>query len=272
MSSILLGNSDTVTRAMVEAVPLPERTRSYNPVAYGDAIDFLHETIADKLALPIISETYGLNKKGDQLFALATLDTGEGESGLSIGLRQSYNKSLALGVAVGSRVFVCDNLCFSGDAFMVVRKNTTNVWDDFKALVAAQVAGALGHHSNMQADVAKLKATACNMRRGYSFLGVMQGEGLLTPTQATVAFGDWTTPRHEEFADRNMWGLYNAITEGLKKGAPARTINRHAGAHSFMLSMCKDARPSRPSAPTEPSSDGDSYTRGGSGIQWSRSN
>lgn len=248
--SISLGNSETVTRAMVEAVPLPLSTRSYKPVAYGDAINFLHDTIANDLGLPIIKETYGLNKKGDQLFALATLDTGDGDSGLSIGLRQSYNKSLALGVAVGSRVFVCDNLCFSGDAFMVVRKNTTNVWEDFKALVAAQVSGALGHHTNMQADVAKLKATPCNVRRGYSFLGVMQGEGLLTPTQSTVAFGDWTKPRHAEFADRNMWGLYNAITEGLKKGAPARTIDRHAGAHSFMLSMCNDARPSRPSQPS----------------------
>jgi hypothetical protein len=229
--------AETVTRAMVEAVPVPAFTRSYRPVPYATAIDFLHETIATKIGAPILSETYGLNKKGDQLFALATLDMGDAESGLSIGLRQSYNKSLALGVAVGAQVFVCDNLCFSGDAFMIVRKNTTNVWEDFKALVTAQVAGALGHHTNMQADVAKLKATPCNERRGYSFLGVMLGEGLLTPTQATVAFTDWTTPRHEAFAERNMWALYNAITEGLKKGAPARTIDRHADAHSFLVGM-----------------------------------
>ncbi len=248
MNGIMLHcGSETVTRAMVEAVPVPDATRSYRPVSYGDAIDFLHSAIASQIGAPIKSTTYGLNKKGDQLFALAVLDMGSTESGLSIGLRQSYNKSLALGVAVGESVFVCDNLCFSGDAFMIVRKNTTNVWADFKALVSAQVRGALGHHTNMQADVAKLKATPCNTRRGYSFLGVMQGEGLLTPNQASVAFGDWTTPRHEAFADRNMWGLYNAITEGLKKGAPARTIDRHAAAHSFMLGMCAtDARPSRP--------------------------
>lgn len=78
-------------------------------------------------------------------------------------------------------------------------------------------------------------------------IGAPQGEGLLTPNQASVAFGDWTEPRHEAFAERNMWGLYNAITEGLKKGAPARTIERHANAHSFMVGMCSTDRPSRPS-------------------------
>lgn len=240
--------AETVTRDMVAAVPVPKRTRSYNPVAYLDAIDFVRDAVAKRIDAPIKQEQFGLNKKGDQLFALLTLDMGSTESGLSIGLRQSYNKSLALGIAVGSQVFVCDNLCFRGDAFMVVRKNTTNVWADFKSLVQAQVAGALGHHTNMQADVAKLKATPCNVRRGYSFLGVMQGEGLLTPNQASVAFGDWTEPRHEEFAERNMWGLYNAITEGLKKGAPARTIDRHAAAHAFMLGVCETRKP----APARP--------------------
>jgi len=50
-----------------------------------------------------------------------------------------------------------------------------------------------------------------------------------------VAFADWRTPRHEEFSDRNVWGLYNAVTEGLKKGAPGRTIERHGAAHDFFV-------------------------------------
>lgn len=250
MSSLLLHcGSEECTLADVRAVPVPESTRSYNPVAYGDALDFVVDTIDRKLGLPIKSQRFGLNKAGDQLFALLVLDTGNAERGLSIGMRQSYNKSLALGLACGDNVFVCDNLCFSGSAFKVLRKNTTNVWADFRRLVELQVAGAFEAHRNMSVDVEKLKDTPCNVRRGYSFLGVMQGEGLLTPTQATVAFTDWTTPRHEAFAERNMWSLYNAITEGLKKGAAARTIDRHVEAHAFMIEACGiGARPSSPTA------------------------
>lgn len=224
--------SEQVTRAMVEAVPVPARTQSWNPVPYGDAINFLHEQVS-YLGLETESESYGLNKAGDQMFGLITLKTDREDNGLSIGLRQSYNKSLALGVAVGAQVFVCDNLCFSGSAFKVVRKNTRYVWGDFRALVASQVAQALPHYEAVNAQCDALKAAPCTERRGYATLGVAMGEGILTPTQATVAFEDWKNPRHEEFTDRNAWSLYNAVTEGLKKGAPARILDRHAKAHDF---------------------------------------
>lgn len=238
MNGMLLHcGSETVSRAMVEAVPVPAHTRSWKPVRYADAIALVHDVAERKIKLPIESETYGLNKAGDQMFGLVTLDTGNEEQGLSIGFRGSYNKSLANGIAIGSQVFVCDNLCFSGNAFKVVRRNTTNVWRDFRDLVEAQVGQSLGYYDDVIADTKKLKEIECSDRRGYSFLGVMLGEGLLTPTQATVAFGDWKTPRHEAFAGRTLWGLYNAVTEGLKKGAPARILDRHAKTHDFFTQI-----------------------------------
>lgn len=235
MSIILHCGSEKVTRAQVLAVPVPAETRSWKPVAYGRAIDFLHETIVEELQLTVKQEAYGLNLKGDQLFALTTLDTGDPEHGLSIGLRQSYNKSLALGIAVGAQVFVCDNLCFAGDAFMVVRKNTVNVWADFERLVIAQVKASLTHYGTMRKNIGQMKEHPVDVRRGYELLGTAYGEGLLTTTQATIAFEDWRTPRHEAFADRTVWGLYNATTEALKKGPTGDVITRHANMHRFML-------------------------------------
>ena len=243
---ILMSGSEAVTRAAVVAVPVPERTRSYNPVSYGAALDFVQSTCERTLGLPVASESYGLNKKGDQMFAMLSFDVGDVDSRLCIGLRQSYNKSLSLGTCGGANIMVCDNLCFDGDSFKIMRKNTTNVWADFKRMIREQVGSLQADYRSMREDIALLKATPCNTRRGFSFLGVAQGEGLLTPNQASVAFGDWTTPRHAEFAERNMWGLYNAMTEGLKKGNAARTIDRHAAAHGFMVEMCNTARPSRP--------------------------
>lgn len=238
MNGIMLHcGSEVVTPEVIRAVPVPAPTRSWRPVAYGDAIDFLKGQIDSQLGLPVESETYGLNKAGDQMFALITLDTGDKDRGLSIGLRQSYNKSLSLGVAVGAQVFVCDNLCFSGDAFKIVRKNTVNVWSDFRALVASQVSKSLGHYEAVNRETEIMQGIPCTERRGYAMLGVAMGEGVITPTQATVAFGDWKAPRHEEFADRNLYSLYNCVTEGLKKGPPARILDRHAKAHAFFTDM-----------------------------------
>lgn len=234
---ILHCGSEKVTLDQVRAVPVPAPTQSWRPVAYGDAVDFLRHQVDTQLGLEVESETFGLNKAGDQMFALMTLKTDREDNGLSIGVRQSYNKSLALGVAVGAQVFVCDNLCFSGDAFKIVRKNTVNVWADFRALVASQVAKSLGHYEAVNAECDALRAIPCSERRGYSMLGIALGEGVVTPTQATVAFEDWKRPRHEDFADRNLYSLYNCVTEGLKKGAPARILDRHARAHAFFTEM-----------------------------------
>jgi hypothetical protein len=228
---------EQVTREMVEAVPVPEATHSWRPVSYADAISFLHEQVERQLGLEVESESYGLNKGGDQMFALMTLKTDRPDNGLSIGLRQSYNKSLSLGVAVGAQVFVCDNLCFSGSAFKVIRRNTLNVWADFRYMLTEQVREALPQYNAVNAQCDAMKAIPCEKTRGYEILGVALGEGILTPNQASVAFGDWQKPRYDDFADRNVWSLYNCATEGLKKGQPGRIMDRHAAAHDFFIDI-----------------------------------
>jgi len=231
VSAILSGHR--TTRDEVFALQPPAHTDSWKPVAYQDAIEMLHGTVRRSLGLELTSEQYSLNKAGTQLFHVARFDHGTEESGLAIGLRQSYDKSLALGVVAGAQVFVCDNLCFRGSDFQIMRKNTTNVWDDFRSLIRAQVAHSLEAFDAMQVDFGALKSIPCNLRRGYAYLGVLQGEGILKPNQATIAYEDWREARHAEFAERNLWGLYNAVTEGLKKGAAGLTIERHVDAHDW---------------------------------------
>jgi hypothetical protein len=210
-NATLLGNK--VSRETVFALTPPEHTQSWKPVAYADAVTCLHEEIESQLRLPVVAEQYALNKAGTQMFHVARVDTGTSESGLAIALRQSYDKSIALGVAAGAQVFVCDNLMFDGSAFKIMRKNTTNVWDDFVGMIRAQIATSLDAYTTMQVDVEALKR--------------------LKPNQATVAYADWDQPRHDEFAGRNLWGLYNCVTEGLKKGRAGNTIDRHVDAHRW---------------------------------------
>jgi hypothetical protein len=197
-----------------------------------DAVNFLKET-ASSLPYSLKSEEYGLSKDGLQMFGVMTLDAGDDSQGLAIGMRQSYNRSLALGIAVGASVFVCDNLCFSGSAFKLIRKNTVNVWSDFQSLVCHQVQSSVVHFEAVQAQTVEMKAIPVGQDRGYELLGRAVGEKVLTPTQATVAFQDWREPRYEDFAPRNMWSLYNCVTEGLKKGQPAKIMERHTRAHGF---------------------------------------
>ncbi len=232
-----LCTANRVSLEAVEAVPVPAYTRSWRPVPYAEAIGFLKGTIDRQLPYDLESEEYGMSKDGRQMFGLLTLDTGDNDQGMAIGIRQSYNRSLALGIVVGAQVFVCDNLMFSGNAFKVVRKNTTNVWSDFRTLVNAQVMASQAHYETMQWETHGMKSIPVSEERGHELLGRALGAKVLTPTQATVAFGDWREARHEEFAPRNLWSLYNCMTEGLKKGRPATIMDRYAGAHDFVNSV-----------------------------------
>ncbi len=61
---------------------------------------------------------------------------GSASMGLSVGWRNSSNKQLPAAVVVGSRVFVCDNLCFSG-TLTLKRRHTKNIMDDLPDMIAS---------------------------------------------------------------------------------------------------------------------------------------
>lgn len=228
-----------VTFADVLAVPVPERTDSYNPIPYGDGINCLLEQVEKQLGLTPRAQAFGLSKDGAKIFAKFAYDVGDAKSNLAVGFRSSYDKTIAPKIGGGASVLVCDNLCFNADGFVVFRKNTTHAWRDYQELVKKHVGTLMNRFKATRAECAKLEEIPCDLNRGFATLGVAMGTGILSPTQATVAFKDWKTPQHEDFSDRNLWSLYNCATEGLKKGAVAATIDRHANAHGFFMEMSK---------------------------------
>ncbi len=234
MSLMLHCDSEETTRAMVEAIPTPSRTGRYNPVGYADALAILEDTVKAVLGLELLSETYGLNQKGNQLFAHFIFDADDTDGGLAVGLRQSLNKTLALGTVVGKGVFVCDNLLLCGE-LKVVRKNTTNVYRDYRTQLSAQLEDAMQHYKALNHELDAWKTTHISEREGYQLLGVAMGKArVLSAQQGSIALKDWETPRHSEFSERNAYNLYQCVTEGLKKGAPGRMAERHLAARAFM--------------------------------------
>ena len=49
------------------------------------------------------------------------------DRGFSLGLRSANDQSLSIRIAIGERVFVCDNLAFDGDLIALKRKHTTGL-------------------------------------------------------------------------------------------------------------------------------------------------
>ncbi len=76
--------------------------------------------------ITITREAYATSGKDDaRLFGVLDLlipDVAIPDFGMSLGIRGSNDRSLAIQATAGARVFVCDNLAFSGDSGTVVLK------------------------------------------------------------------------------------------------------------------------------------------------------
>ena len=86
-----------------------------------------------------------MQRKGHWLFGVLDLAAEGGEYGFAIGLRTGNDRSLALQLICGVRVFVCSNMAFSGDFLALKRKHTAglslDVLDDYDSLYEPHLIG-----------------------------------------------------------------------------------------------------------------------------------
>lgn len=217
----------------VAAVPLPEATDTYTPVGNGDLIRLIEDRAKAVLKVEPENLQLGLSRKDQQMFGVMTLGTGDAEKSPVFGFRNSYDKTLPVGLCSGSQVFVCDNLCFVGSSYMQMRRHSSHVWQDLQPMIDEALVSVQDVFEQFQKQTQAMKDQEVTLDQGFSHIGIARGRGLITPRQESVAIQDWITPRHEEFSDRNAWSLYNCFTEGLKKGSAGGSISRHTVIHDF---------------------------------------
>ena len=118
-------NSQVVTRNELMAIPVPPSTETWRPIGHGDLITAVDRQLLVR-GIAIETELFAIQREGARLFAVLDLSLERsGEFCASMGIRTANDRSLALEIAVGLKVFVCDNLTFSGDLIALRRKHTS---------------------------------------------------------------------------------------------------------------------------------------------------
>ena len=231
---------ELVTREQVDLVWKPEATATYQPVAHGDVVDLAKEIVDYRLGYKLRSEQYGLNKDGLQFFFALTYDTGEKEAGFTVAGRNSYDKTLKVAYVGGARVFVCDNLALRGDAMHVQRKHTRNVMRDVRDLCDNAIKGGVVAARTLADTWKDMRLIPCDIDRGYEIMGRALGHDVVKPQQVTLAMDAWNENLHG--FGRNLFGVYQAFTEGCKRGVPSQIIDRLTDVNAFMLKELENAR------------------------------
>jgi len=208
MSSALLGNR--VSEAEVLAVPDVPFTPTFHPVHHRDVISAVQESI-QAVGMEIVNAEYVLAQNAQRMFGVYDLSQGTTDLSWSIGIRNSMNKSMSLGITAGTRVFVCSNLCFSGE-FLAFRRHTSGLDIDELAFLA---------YRSMKQMIPMLRAFQRwhEGLRNYS-LSEVDAKILLVEIMTNSVIPPSKFSRFNELFrnvyDDSLWGFHETATDVLK--------------------------------------------------------
>jgi hypothetical protein len=218
----------------LQSVPLPEETETYKTISHYDLVTNIERVACDMLRDYTFDKgMYALAKDGARMFGVHTYSTESSDLSLAIGFRNSYDKTLSVGIAVGAAVQICDNLMFAGQ-ITVLRKHTRNVIDDLELAILKVVYKSQHHFIRMTEAAERMRGLSMTDDDAYKLLGLLFGRQILMPRQLTVAKQEWSKPGYPAFLPRTGWSFYNAITTALKSTPPNRILERHIALHDLM--------------------------------------
>lgn len=226
-----------VERNALALVEVPATTRSYCPVRHDMLADLIEDKLAD-VGFRFGDQAHALARNGNQYFGVAELLSGTGNDQYALvgGWRSSYDMSLSAEFVVGSQVFVCDNLAFSGE-IQIARKHTTNIMRDLPMMVTEAVSrtSAMAKQQGVRYEryqSAQLKDSIAN----HTIIQMLR-LGVINTQRVEKVVQEYYEPSHPEHlinGKRTNWTLFNAATEALKGVGLATLPKRTVALHDLM--------------------------------------
>lgn len=205
-------------RGELALVCTPDADNTWCPIPHHSLVEEVEGALS-RANMRIVTEAHGLSADGARYFGLLQVANGDeqGDYSYVLGLRNSHDKRFPAGLVVGSSVFVCDNLSFSGE-IKIARKHTRFIMRDLPGLVS----GAVGHLSerwHAQAErINGYRAHELSDAQAHDLVIRALDNRAITVTQVPSILEEWRTPRHPEFAvdGKTAWRFFNAVTEAAK--------------------------------------------------------
>jgi hypothetical protein len=213
--STLLAKTEKLTRQQLILVPTPAGTDTHKPVPHAELVQALVETLGFR-HIGVVQDEYAVSKDGMKMFGVLDLDTGMHGCRFSIGIRNSHDKTMRLAMTVGYRVFVCENMAFSGDFEPVLAKHSKH----FKLQDALSI-GVDQMQRNFKPMVEAVDRWRDSQLTDVSaklliYRAFIESELEIPKHLARPVHDLYFNPQVEEFQSRTVWSLSNAFTSAFK--------------------------------------------------------
>jgi len=220
-------------REEVFSVPPPTATATYTPLPYESFLTRIEKQLAVE-GIKITEERLALGKEGQRFFGLLALAMPgflATDYACVLGLRTSYDRSLANGICVGATVLVCDNLSFNGEVTFE-RKHTPGMLRDLSWMITETVASLPNRFSAQSATFEAYREREIPSNDAHDLVIKLWDASAIGVLEIPALLREWRNPRQPAFAEspKTMWRLFNAATEIIKGDLwrlPARTSIVH---------------------------------------------
>lgn len=224
MGLILGTNEKFVGRDEIALVETPIGTDSWHPVPHLQVIESV-ENIVHKQGWKICNEQYGLARDDQKLFGVMTLEhSGNPDWCRTIGIRNSHDKSLCVGITAGVSVLVCSNLAFGGTT-VLQRRHTSRI--DLSFMVESAVTSLAESFLDLEDSLGRLRDCYLTEDEARTMIVRIAEANAIPSCDILPVFSEFQNSRHNEFGDPSCWSLLNAITETSHKYSPARADTCH---------------------------------------------
>lgn len=202
----------------VRSVLSPPFSDRWHPLSHAQVLDVVEQAI-ELSGVKVIKKQFGMTNEKNRMFGVLDLSIGDEykDFTMSAGVRNSIDKSLAAAFCLGSRVFVCDNLSFSGERILT-KKHT----DDIETLLPSMVQQTFAEFLEMfKKDDSKVfehwKQCEISREKATDFIVNLCQRNALPMRGILEVRHEYLHPRHPEFEPRTVWSLFNAVSQYAKK-------------------------------------------------------
>ena len=224
------------TKYLLTGTELPRETRTYKPVSHGQLIDLTLESI-HQAGFALDKESYSSAKNGNVANGRFSIsNVADNEMQLQIGWQNSYDKSLTLKFAIGTRIFICQNGCVSGDYGAFKKKHQGNVQEFTPAKITEYIKAAGDAFMKLQKERELMKHVQIDARIAAELVGRMIiEEEFIQSSQLITIQKELKKPTFDYNASGSLWELYQHTTYSMKEIHPTLWMDNHIDAHSFFV-------------------------------------
>lgn len=215
---------------------VPMETRTYKPVSHGQLMQLTLQTLSTS-GFTLEKEEYSSTKDGQIANGRYVIsNVADKEMKLEIGWQNSYNKSLSLKFAIGTRIIICDNGCVSGDYGSFRKKHMSDIQMFAPSTITEYINNARDAFQKIQSERDMMKEIKVTKRTSSEILGRMFfEEKLIQSTQMNIIKRELEAPSFDYGAPGSLWELYQHTTFAMKEVHPFIWMNSHIDVHSFFV-------------------------------------